>query len=125
MKVKILNITKITEDYNKLNIKRPWDEINALIVGEKQIILTDDEAVHTIHDRNGDLELLFAPSSFTIHCSFGSIPIKELINSPATGEEELGTWIRTFGSRIEHNYTLLLKSIKQIGLNPKDFPRKG
>lgn len=112
MKVRIIDIAKACIVYRHLRLSNP-PEINAVIVGKSKVILTDDEAIHTVHDIEGELEL-----------SFGSIPIKELLRAPsAADDEELGKFVRTFGSRIEANYVRLLMSISEIGLNPSDYLR--
>jgi hypothetical protein len=100
--------------YDLNNFTNLGYEINALIVGKGKTILTDNEACHTIHNLNGSIDFI----------NNVSVPIKTIIESTPLAEEELGTWVRTFGSRIENNYDGLLKSIKEIGLDPKDYPRK-
>ena len=111
--VNIYDIVKATALYNNIT-PPPHSEINAAIVGPKGVILTDDEACHTIHGYEDSLEL-----------SFGAIPVKELLKSEQSGDPiELGTWVRTFGARIEANYCKLLASIKEIGLDNSEYPRK-
>jgi hypothetical protein len=123
--VKTYDLVKAVAQYNKVAVPHSLEdslglsfgstpsEINAAIVGPKGIILTDNEAVHTVHSLEDSLEL-----------TFGSIPLKDLIGSTPLEEVELGTWVRTFGSRIEANYCKLLASIKEIGLDNSEFPRK-
>jgi len=105
MKVKIYDLNKFS------NLGR---EINAIIVGKDRVILTDDEACHTVHNLHGTVE-------FTCDVN---VPVMDILEEEPIREEELGTFVRTFGSRIEGNYNHLLESIKDIGLDPKDFPRK-
>ena len=88
-----------------------FDELNVAIVNGDKVILSDNDAVHTIHNITDRV------------C--GGKTAKEILESePIATTDNIGTWVRTFGTRIENNYALLLKSIKSIGLNPKDFPRK-
>lgn len=110
MKIKVYDLNKIVNPNDQSN----FHEFKAVIVNGDKIILTDNEGVHTVHSLNDNV------------INFGSIRIsaKQIIESePAYEIDNLGTWIRTFGNRIENNYRLLLKSIKKIGLNPNNFPR--
>lgn len=86
-------------------------EINLAIVNEKKgkMILTDKDGVHTLHDITKDEKIT---SKFTTKKLLESEPLYEI--------EKLTDFIRHFGSRIESNYSKLLKSIKQIGLNKDD-----
>jgi hypothetical protein len=102
MILKIYNLGKICN----LNFL----ELNAAIVNNDKVIFTDNEALHTVHYLND------------LVC--GEITAKQIIESePVSSTDNLGEWVRTSGGRIEHNYELLLKSIQEIGLDPKDFPR--
>jgi len=88
-----------------------FSEPNIAIVNGDQVILSDSDAVHTIHTLDDKVT--------DTHTA------REILASQPIGEaKDLGKWIRVFGARIEGNYVLLLKSIKEIGLNPKDFPRE-
>ena len=89
-------------------------EINALIVGKERVILTDNEAVHDIHNIAGSIDFIKGVS----------VPVKTILDAKPIREEELGTFVRRFGSRIEGNYSMLLRSIKEIGLDPEDYPRE-
>jgi len=97
------------------------EEKNAMIVGPEKIILTDDEGCHSVHDKTDTINM----------CSFMTrkkavISVEKLITKSyavPVDEVELGIFVRTFGARIERNYAILLDSIKEIGLNPADYPR--
>jgi hypothetical protein len=94
---------------------------NALIVGPDKVILTDTEGCHSIHGKD---EYVHVTSFVTKQIV--AIPIEKMINrsyAVPVDEVELRIFVRTFGDRIENNYRLLLKSIKEIGLNPDDYPR--
>jgi hypothetical protein len=88
-------------------------DINAVIVGKERVILTDNEAIHSIHNIAGSIDFIKGVS----------VPVQTILDATPIKEEELGTFIRHFGSRIESNYQILLGSIKDIGLDPKDYPR--
>ena len=88
-----------------------FSELNIAIVNGDQVILSDSDAVHTIHTLDEKVT-----ATHTAREILASSPVEEV--------KDLGNWVRVFGSRIEANYALLLKSIKKIGLNPKDFPRE-
>jgi hypothetical protein len=114
----------------------PFSEINAAIVGKDKVILTDDEAIHTIQDLSKQ-DLTLSPvlvDSLSIPAiavrvkvevtAKVSLCVKDIIDHVGhTQEIELGEYVRRHGSRIEDNYDLLLGSIRDIGLDPKDYPR--
>jgi len=100
-----------------------------IIEGKKGIIITDNEACHTVHksvDEKYEIDVVKIsadPNVISMNPdATGKVSIKAL-QTASYIELELGEWVRRFGSRIENNYDILLKSIKQIGLNPSDFPR--
>ena len=90
-----------------------FTEFNALIEGPKGFILTDSDGVHTLHDKG---YVGIQGIKFTLD---------QIKATPIYNIEKLSTFVRTFGSRIEANYRLLLHSIEKIGLNPNNYPRKG
>ena len=97
----------------KLTSKYGFSELNLAITNGDKTILTDNEAIHTIHYSLNEVVL-----------DDGKTTIQDILNSPVVQEvESVGAWVRTFGIRIENNYSMLRTSIRQIGLNPEDFPR--
>lgn len=100
---------------------RGFEEKNALIVGTDKVILTDTDGCHTIHEKTDSIRLTSPMTDKEV-----DIPIEKLINrsyAVPVDEVELGTFVRTFGDRIERNYRLLLESIREIGLDPDNYPR--
>ena len=98
-------------------------DIQVAIVNNNKVILSNNDACHTIHNFDDVVMGLAEIMGST------EITAKQIIDSTPIGTtDNIGSWIRTFGNhfistnRIERNYDLLLKSIKEIGLNPKDFP---
>lgn len=97
------------------------EEKNAIIVGPDKVILTDTDGCHSVHDKTDSINMC----SFTTRTK-ASISVEKLIArsyAVPVDEVELGTFVRTFSARIENNYRLLLESIKEIGLDPDDYPR--
>jgi hypothetical protein len=94
-----------------INTGGGFKEINLAIINEKngKMILTDNEAVHSLHNINDESLIT---SRFTAKQILALPPVNEV--------EKLTHFVRHFGSRIETNYSKLLRSIKEIGLNPKD-----
>lgn len=131
MKVKVYDIIKVISDL--AGEKFYGSEVNALIVGEYEAILVDDDATHTIHKLKDGLRftaILDAPAKVqgdlivssvkkSVRLSFDMLQKAEPLK-----EVELGTFVRTFGNRIETNYKLLLDTIKEIGLDSNNYPRK-
>jgi hypothetical protein len=105
MNLKVYNLSKMVTGMTSI-----WDEKNVAIVNGDLLILSDNEAIHTIHN----LSDVIVNNTYTGYDIINSEPVDTVI---------LGEWVRKHGSRIELNYNLLLKSIKEIGLNPKEFPR--
>lgn len=132
MKVKVYDLIKVLSD--AAGEQFYGSEVNALILGADKAILVDDEAVHTIHHISEGLrttvivvdscgiqkDLLVSCVKKTVRITFDRLQKAEPLR-----EEELGEFVRTFGQRIENNYTDLLKSIREIGLDPNDYPRDG
>ena len=100
----------------------------AIIESDKGIIVSDNEAVHYLYDnaeeghevnlydrKEGSISIF--PSSSTL------VPVKELKKCECR-ESTLTDFVRRFGSRIEGNYSTLLDSIREIGLNPEDYKRE-
>lgn len=107
-----------------------------VLQGPNGVIVTDNEACHeffTNMDEMYDIEACDAPvvdeNGFTTIPLFPQyiirLSIRDMLVLCDTEVVSLGKWIRTFGSRIESNYRILLASIEDIGLNPDDYPRRG
>ena len=102
-----------------------------IIEGPNGVIVTDDDACHSTHVNTGityqvELSKVTDPNSNKISMVPEAMikpTITELLKAPSE-DVELGDFVRKFGSRIENNYRTLLDSIKVIGLNPTDYPRK-
>jgi len=126
--VKIYNIKKAVEEAQE-GKKTPYDNELAIIEGTTGVIVTDYEGVHDvyktvednhklqIHDKSGGGFSIIPAGSL-------SVPVKVLQERCEIREEALGTFIRHFGRRMESNYSILLKSIKEIGLDPEAYPRQ-
>lgn len=109
--------------------------LQALIVGERKCILTDSDAIHTIHDRGqgeyfglriGRLEPEVLPSGCILEKE-GTLQIlfEVFLNETPLREQELQEFIRTGKDRVERNYRLLLDSIRSIGIDPEPYSRQG
>jgi len=87
------------------------EENVAILSKDKQtVIFTDNEAVHTIH---GIDDPVLGDGTTT----------RQILLTKSVKVKDLGQWVRTFGARIENNYAMLLHSIKELGLDPEDYPR--
>ena len=120
MKVFVYDLMRVLEEIAGSRYSG-FAELNALIEGETKIILTDNEAVHSIHDLDDSIHVLYPNTKKAI-----DIPIRYLLTTAIPVDEiELGQFVRVSGhiNAIEKNYVMLLNSIKEIGLNPSDFPR--
>jgi hypothetical protein len=122
MKVKKYNVKGLIEKTHKTITTYTESDV-VIIEGTKGIIVTDNEAIHNLYDDfNGIYEFDVCAIGGNTPIGLVKISIDEMITADST-EVELTEYVRKFGSRIENNYALLLKTIKEIGLNPKDYPR--
>jgi len=135
MLVKIFDLTAIAKKFAGSHVveeRYTTTDINALLVGEKQFILTEYDSVHSIDDRGPDkFIVLKAGDAAPVILENGvilrsqvqvSIPVELFLKETPVREEEFSHFINARGSRKESNYAQLLESILKIGLDPKDFP---
>ena len=105
----------------------------AIIEGPKGIVVSDYEAVHWLF---GSVEENIALDLYEVKIDASGrkmIPMLPSKRAEATiayikekceaKEVDLGQWVRRFGARLESNYDTLLKSIKKVGLDSRDYPR--
>ena len=82
--------------------------------------------IHSTIEDNYEIEVVKnpEPNTFAMMPDGGIVkaPIKELMEAESE-DVELGLFVRKFGNRLEQNYNILLKSIKEIGLDPTNYPR--
>lgn len=117
MKVPIYDLSRIISTVSG-DVYCGMPQRNALLVGENKYILIDNDAVHTIHNKDDFISFRNPVSREIVR-----INIDHFFAADKDDEMELGDFIRRFGSRIERNYAYLLLSILEIGLNPEDYPR--
>jgi hypothetical protein len=120
MKVLVYDLGQIVSV--KLSLPFNRGEKNALIIGKEKVILADMDALHTMHNVDEVIKLTDFDTGMVCRVAIKDL-IDKNVNVPVD-EVELGIFVRTFGARIERNYELLLKSIEEIGLDPKDYPRE-
>lgn len=124
--VKVYNIKEMVEKESEG--KFTARESLAIIEGRKGIIVTDCEAVHEVYKSEDEkYNIALYPNDGAMHL-FPSAEVNltlRFIKEKGKYQEcELTEFVRHFGSRIECNYNLLLKSIKQIGLTPDNYKRE-
>jgi len=99
-----------------------------VVEGPKGVVVSyRSEGIHWIYDsldepfgidvykKPGDGVISAAPS-FTIE-----VPLREITETCECEECDVKDMVRIFGSRLDANYRLLLKSLKKIGLNLKEY----
>ena len=139
MKVKVIDLDAYFSRVNPEYV--PFPSKLAVVVGIKKgkgkhkghVILVDTDAVHEIRNPNEKYTIaLHSASVVDGKRAIGLMPVastgtlvEDLVNMEGAEISfvELGSFVRRFGSRIEGNYNTLLKSIKEVGLNPEDYPR--
>ncbi len=92
----------------------------ALVRGFSKALLFSREGIGQIVDYDGVAEILLSaasPGNIAIFPSQGiQFSIGEMVEDCPRSEDELiETFIRKFGSRLEMNFTAILKAIDQIG----------
>ena len=106
----------------------------AVIPTPKGVIVSSDEAVHYTSDMNDKFKIALyhhttspdgTGSMEVIPSRCVEVPVRDLLEEEgiSRSEEELGTFVRTFGHRIEGNYHILLNTLEEHGLNPEEYPR--
>ena len=102
----------------------------AIIEGPKGVVVTCGEGVGFKADspadtmsigvqrpREGKRIPLMAEGSI-------ELPISEVMEKAPVRRMTLRKYIRKFGARLERNYEEILWSLKEIGLDPANYPRK-
>lgn len=110
-----------------------WGSRKKLVVieGPKGYVVTCSEGVHfVVKSKEDTIPVGCEPvpedgdESFRIFPSHKTELSVARITSAPSRKVNLGTFVRTFGDRLERNYSLILRSLRDVGLNPADFPRK-
>jgi len=114
----------------RTNGKRsPREKELAVIETTKSFIVIDNEAVHAVYKTIEDthevqLHTLNNGMLSILPIGISQLPLSYIKQHAKYREVELTEFIRTFGSRIESNYRILLNSIKAAGLKPNNYQRK-
>lgn len=88
--------------------------------GVSWLMKSDEEIMEVEGQPNDEDE---HPDSFRLMAThLFKMPVKEVMTAPSE-EVRLGDFVRRFGRRLEDNYRILLSAIKQVGLDPADYPR--
>ena len=131
MKVKVYNTKEWIETETDGKYSTFREHNHAIICGPKGKVFTCSEGVHFICKNDAEelqIEIVTPSETGGIKIMPEAIiktTIGEMLEKcPVMEEKELGEYIRKFGTRLESNYNILLKSLKEIGLNPKDYPRE-
>ncbi len=128
-KVKVYDINKAVKESTEGKFKAfGFDATLAIIEGPNGIIVSDCDGVHKVlkdEQQRFKIQMVENTESIYIYPSHSADTSVAMLKSSASYTEmKLTEFIRRFGSRIESNYDILLKSIKEIGLNPADYPRE-
>jgi len=127
--VKVFNVEKMVEEIPEHNLTAyAHDKRLAILQGSKGVLVVTEEGVHYKYDSMEEAYRVdCCPNDGKMYmfpnCSFDA-PIQDFIEHAEATEAPLGSFVRTFGQRLEENYRMLLKSIEEIGLDPEDYPRK-
>jgi hypothetical protein len=139
-KVTVVNIEKAIAEQVKCDEENCYfhpehSKVAVIPCPDDHVIVVDTDAVHWTYasvDKEFDVALYKyhrhedgSESGSIIPSHRVSAPIRELLEDDdfERTEEELGTFVRRFGQRIEDNYHILLDTLEKHGLNPKDYPR--
>jgi hypothetical protein len=127
--VKAYDIKALVEGVDGHNLTAFGSDAQLVImVGPKGVLIVTTEGVHYRFDSVEDsYEVDCCPNEsdkiYAIPSATLSATIKELMEEAASNEIHLGNFVRRFGERLETNYQILLDSIREVGLDPMDYPR--
>lgn len=128
MQIVKVNFSGIHKDKNgnSWNWKTGYDYL--VIESNGKIIISDNEGIHTIHNKKTESVNLPVTLERESHLQFGDITVKvwRLLESESKSFSPamLNDWIRYFGvkSRIASNYAQLIQTCKENGVNVSEFP---
>ncbi len=125
--VKVLNLKELIETSTKGTHTTYGNDTIAILTGPRGIIVTDNEGIHTIQesiDCTIDYNMVKNDGEFKVMPEFiGNEKLSVLLEHAPISEVPLKAYIRTFGSRIESNYSTLLDSIDIIGIDSSKYNR--
>jgi len=127
--INVYNLRKLVEGTEFKNLPQmttqSYHEL-AIIQGDKGIMIIDDEAVGRVAkslDETFKLgisekkdNVIYIMPQYTIN-----IPIKDIIKETECREVSIREFVRKFGSRLESNFKIALKTIDEIGLDSKEY----
>jgi hypothetical protein len=104
----------------------------AMLVCDDLAIIVESDGCHEILQMGDNYEILMAGKTQEGDTKYSVFPDKAvnvkvraiIEHCPKREDIELTEFVRKFGTRIEVNYATLLRSIKEIGLDPNDYTRK-
>jgi len=122
--VNVYNVKKLIEKINKGKYSSHIEEL-AIIEGPKGILISEAApAFYVRKDVEDDCHTVIFKTTEPKKGILLPVPIKVLISQCEKREVPLNEFVQPVGKRPGTHYKLLLKSIEQIGLDPKDYPRK-
>ena len=127
--INVYNLRKLVEGTEFKNLPQmttqSYHEL-AIIQGDKGIMIIDDEAVGRVAESLDETfklgicenkeNVIYALPQYTIN-----IPIHDIINKAECREVPIREFVRKFGSRLENNFKIALKTIDEIGLDSKEY----
>jgi hypothetical protein len=128
--MKSVNTYNLKEAIEKANDGKRTCRDNeiAIIEGSGGVVVVNSDGVHwNFKSMKDDITIeLFDKKPGTIAMfpsAEAKCPLDALVERCEPTVQPLHEFVRRFGSRIETNYNILLKSLKGIGLIPDDYPR--
>lgn len=138
-KISVVDVKKYIDSKLAAEMAEKGLEMRAMtlgiVLGKDRVILSDEDAVHDVFSMDGHIEVdLFDRDKEGEHgrliamvpsarVKVGVQDLVALCDTEFATAVELTAFVRRFGRRIEENYSILLDSIKEIGLVPEDYPR--
>jgi len=130
---KMYSVAKVVEDNcgdNNLTAFA-FDRNLVILEGPDGVLVVNSEGIHYKFDSTAEVyEVDCCPNDdgkdgfYLCANAVFKAPLKEIMAEAEVTEVDLGTFVRTFGARLETNYAVLMDSVKEIGLDPADYPRK-
>lgn len=133
---KMYSVAKVVEDNcGDHNLTAfAFDRSLVILEGPDGVLVVNNEGIHYKFDSTAEVyEVDCCPNDegedgkhkfYMCANAVFKVPLKDIMAEAEVTEVDLGTFVRTFGARLETNYHVLMDSVKEIGLDPADYPRK-
>ncbi|ALA07291.1 hypothetical protein SECTIM467_167 [Brevibacillus phage SecTim467] len=139
--LKAYDIRKMVEDSNlKQNERQLTTHLQhelVIVEGTKGVLYFCTEGVgRVLESMDSEMELMLSPmperdeqgrpKTISLFATATAHPtVREVVQEAPSREVEIKDFIRRFGARLEHNFSIQLNSLRDIGLDPTEYYQGG